>query len=170
MAKKIDNFEDLFCHQLSDLRNAEYQLTQALPKMAKAASDPALKKGFETHLQETEEQLRMVDELFETLGWEPEDVTCQAMKGLIKEGEEAIKEFEPGPLLDVALIIAAQKVEHYEWSGYGSVSTLAEKLGLTEAVNVLRQIEEQESATDRKLTEVAKNINEEAADYAEAAE
>lgn len=168
--KKIDNFEDLFCHQLSDLRNAEYQLTKALPKMAKAASNPELKAGFEQHLKETEEQLATVDRVFEMLGWEAEDVTCQAMKGLIKEGDEAIDEFEEGALLDVALIIAAQKVEHYEISGYGSVCALGEKLGLTEAVKLLRQIEEQEAATDKKLTAAAMKINEEAAEYADAAE
>lgn len=168
--KKIDNFEDLFCHELSDLRNAEMQLTQALPKMAKAASNPDLKAGFEQHLKETEEQLATLDEIFESMGWEPEKITCEAMKGLIKEGDEAIKEFESGPLLDVALIIAAQKVEHYEISGYGSACALGEKLALTDVVKKLRMIEEQEAATDKKLTEAAMMINEEAADYAEAAE
>lgn len=168
--KKIDNFEDLFCHQLSDLRNAEYQLTQALPKMAEAATDPALKQGFQTHLKETEQQLATVDGIFESLGWERDDVTCQAMKGLIKEGEEAVKEFEKGALLDVALIIAAQKVEHYEISGYGSACALAKKLGLADVQTKLRAIEEQEAATDKKLTQAAMTINEDAASYADAAE
>jgi ferritin-like metal-binding protein YciE len=170
MSKKIDNFEDLFCHELSDLRNAEMQLTKALPKMAKAASNPDLKAGFEQHLKETEEQLATLDEIFDSQGWEPEKVTCEAMKGLIKEGDEAIEEFEPGALLDVALIVAAQKVEHYEISGYGSVCALGEKLGLSDVVEKLRGIQEQESATDKKLTEAAKNINEEAAEFADAAE
>lgn len=167
---KIDNFEDLFCHQLSDLRNAEMQLTKALPEMADAATDPTLKKGFETHLKETEQQLETVNRVFDIVDMEPEDITCDAMKGLIKEGKSAIKEFEKGPILDAALIIAAQKVEHYEISGYGSVCALGEKLGLTEAVKLLRQIQEQESATDKKLTEVSKAINEDAADLVEAAE
>ena len=168
--KKIDNFEDLFCHELSDLRNAEMQLTKALPKMAKAASNPDLKAGFEQHLKETEQQLATLDEIFESLGWEPEKITCEAMKGLIKEGDDAVEEFEAGALLDVALIIAAQKVEHYEISGYGSACALGKKLGLTDVVTKLRAIEEQEAATDKKLTAAAMNINEEAASYAEAAE
>lgn len=168
--KKIDNFEDLFCHQLSDLRSAEMQLTKALKEMAAAASDPTLKQGFEMHQKETEQQLETVNKVFEMVDMEPENITCEAMKGLIKEGQSAIKEFEKGPILDAALIIAAQKVEHYEISGYGSVCALAEKLALTDAVKLLRQIEEQEAATDKKLTEAALNINEDAADYAEAAE
>lgn len=170
MSKKIESFEDLLCHELSDLRNAEMQLTKALPKMAKAASNPELKKGFETHLKETEEQIKILDQVFEMAGWEPEKVTCEAMKGLIKEGEEAVDEFEEGPLLDVALIIAAQKVEHYEISGYGSVCALAEKIGMDEECKLLRQIQEQESATDKKLTKAAMSINEEAADFVDAAE
>src|SRR5688572_14692909 len=111
---KIDNFEDLFCHELSDLMNAETQLTKALKEMADAATDPELKKGFQTHLKETEQQLENVKRVFESIEMEPEKITCEAMKGLIKEGKEAIDEFEAGPLLDCALIICAQKVEHYE--------------------------------------------------------
>ncbi len=170
MSKKIDNFEDLFCHELSDLRNAEMQLTKALPKMAKAASNPELKAGFEQHLQETEQQLEIVNRVFEMIDMKPENITCEAMKGLIKEGEEAIDEFEEGALRDVALIIAAQKVEHYEISGYGSACALAEKLGFDDAVVELRKIQEQESATDEKLTKAAMTINEEAASFADAAE
>lgn len=168
---KIDNFEDLFCHELSDLMNAEMQLTKALPKMAKAASNPDLKKGFETHLKETEDQIEKIKKAFESIDMEPEKVTCEAMKGLIKEGEEAIDEFEEGPLRDVALIIAAQKVEHYEIAGYGSVCTLADALGFEEAKTLLGSILEQEKATDEKLTKAAMSINEEAVEqYAEAAE
>ena len=167
---KIDNFEDLFCHQLSDLRNAEMQLTKALKEMAEAATEPTLKQGFETHLRETEQQLETVNRVFKMVDMEPEDITCEAMKGLIKEGKSAIKEFEKGAILDAALIIAAQKVEHYEISGYGSVCALGEKLGLADAVELLRTIEEQEAATDKKLTEAAKKVNEQAISYAEAAE
>ena len=167
---KIDNFEDLFCHELSDLMNAEMQLTKALPEMAKAASSPELKKGFETHLKETEDQIEKIKQAFESIDMEPEKVTCEAMKGLIKEGKEAIDEFEEGPLRDCALIIAAQKVEHYEIAGYGSVCELAKKLGFDEAKDLLGQILEQEKTTDEKLTKAAMNINEEAAGFAEAAE
>jgi ferritin-like metal-binding protein YciE len=167
---KIDSFEDLFCHELSDLLNAEMQLTKALPKMAEAASDPALKAGFEKHLKETEDQIEKVKRVFDMAGLESEKITCEAMKGLIKEGDSAIEEFEEGALRDVALIIAAQKVEHYEWSGYGSAVALAKKLGLTEEAAILHEIMEQERVTDEKLSEAAKNINEEASEIAEAAE
>ncbi len=167
---KIDNFEDLFCHELSDLMNAETQLTKALKDMAAAASDPTLKKGFETHLKETEDQIEKIKKAFASVEMEPEKVTCEAMKGLIKEGKEAIDEFEEGPLRDCALIIAAQKVEHYEIAGYGSVCALAEKLGFDEAKEILGSILDQEKATDEKLTEAAMNINEDAASFAEAAE
>lgn len=167
---KIDNFEDLFCHELSDLMNAETQLTKALKDMAAAASDPTLKKGFETHLKETEDQIEKIKKAFASVEMEPEKVTCEAMKGLIKEGKEAIDEFEEGPLRDCALIIAAQKVEHYEIAGYGSVCALADKLGFEEAKNILGSILDQEKATDEKLTKAAMNINEDAASFAEAAE
>ena len=165
---KIDNFEDLFCHELSDLLNAETQLTKALPEMAEAATDATLKKGFQTHLKETEQQIEIVKQVFELSDMEAEKITCEAMKGLIKEGKEAIEEFEPGPLLDCALIIAAQKVEHYEIAGYGSVVALAKKLGFDEQAELLTGILEQEKATDVKLSEASNNINEEA--FEEAAE
>jgi ferritin-like metal-binding protein YciE len=167
---KITTFEDLFCHELSDLMNAETQLTKALKEMAAAASDPALKEGFETHLQETEGQIEKIQQAFESIDMEPEKITCEAMKGLIKEGKDAIGEFEKGPLRDCALIIAAQKVEHYEIAGYGSVCTLAEKLGFDEAKELLAEILEEEKATDEKLTEAAMNINEKAYSVADAAE
>ncbi|HEU4838098.1 MAG TPA: ferritin-like domain-containing protein [Micavibrio sp.] len=168
---KITTFEDLFCHELSDLMNAETQLTKALQEMAEAASDPTLKEGFETHQQETEGQLEKIQQVFESIEMEPEKITCEAMKGLIKEGKDVISEFEEGPLRDCALIIAAQKVEHYEIAGYGSVCALAEKLGFDEAKELLGEILEEEKATDEKLTEAAENINEKAYDeVADAAE
>lgn len=159
---KVESFEDLFRHELSDLYSAEKQLTKALPKMAKAATDPALKKGFETHLAETVTQIEILDQVFELCEFKPERITCEAMKGLIEEGKEAIEEIEKGPLLDCALIIGAQKVEHYEIAGYGSMCQLAENMGWTEAKNLLGKILDQEKATDEKLTKVANKINYEA--------
>lgn len=156
---KVESFEDLFRHELSDLYNAEKQLTKALPKMAKAATDPALKKGFETHLKETEGQIEILDRVFEACDMKPERITCEAMKGLIEEGKEAIDEIEEGPLLDCALIVAAQKVEHYEIAGYGSMCQLAENMGWMEAKKLLGQILAQEKATDEKLTKAAQTIN-----------
>jgi len=167
---KIDNLYDLFVEEISDIYNAEKQLTKALPKMAKHASNPQLKAGFEKHLAETEDQLAKLDKVADICDFKFKSITCEAMKGLIKEGGEAFDEFAEGPVRDVALIIAAQKVEHYEISGYGSLCALADKLGWTEAKTILRSIEEQEAATDKKLTELSKAINEDAADLAEAAE
>lgn len=159
---KVETFEDLFRHEISDLYSAEKQLTKALPKMAKAATDPTLKKGFETHLKETEGQIEILEQVFELCEMKPERITCEAMKGLIEEGSEAIDEIEEGPLLDCALIVAAQKVEHYEIAGYGSMCTLAEQMGLTKVKSLLGQILDQEKATDEKLTKAAQTINPEA--------
>ncbi len=159
---KVETFIDLFRHEMSDLYNAEKQLTKALPKMAKAATDPELKKGFEKHLAETEQQIEILDRAFEECDFKPERITCEAMKGLVEEGKEAIDEIEKGPLLDVALIVAAQKVEHYEIAGYGSLCALAQKMGMTKVDRLLQQILEQEKATDEKLTQIAMNINDEA--------
>lgn len=165
---KVETFDDLFRHELSDLYSAEKQLTKALPKMAKAATDPKLKKGFETHLKETEGQIEILDQVFELCEIKPERITCEAMKGLIEEGSEAIDEIEEGPLLDCALIVAAQKVEHYEIAGYGSMCTLAENMGLKEAKKLLGKILEEEKATDEKLTQLASAVNQQA--MAQAAE
>ena len=159
---KVETFDDLMRHELSDLYSAEKQLTKALPKMAKAATDATLKKGFETHLTETEGQIEILDQVFEELGVKPERITCEAMKGLIEEGKEAMEEIESGPLLDCALIVAAQKVEHYEIAGYGSMCTLAEQMGLSKVKKLLGQILEQEKSTDEKLTKAAMKINPEA--------
>lgn len=164
---KVDNLNDLFIMEISDIYNAEKQLKKALPKMAKHASDPKLKKGFETHLAETEEQIEILEHVFEMCDIKPKRVTCEAMKGLIEEGSEAFDEFEAGPVLDCALIIAAQKVEHYEVSGYGSLCALAKKLGWNEAAEQLHGIMEQESETDEKLSQLAESINQQA--YAQAA-
>ncbi len=164
---KVDNLHDLFVMEISDIYNAERQLTKALPKMAKHASDPKLKRGFETHLAETEDQIAKLESVFEMCDIKPKRVTCEAMKGLIEEGSEAFDEFEEGPVLDCALIIAAQKVEHYEISGYGSLCALAKKLDMADAAKILHGIMEQESATDVKLSALSDSINQEA--YAMAA-
>jgi len=167
---KVETLEELFLEEISDIYNAEKQLTKALPKMAKHATNPDLKKGFETHLAETEGQIEKLDKVFEIIGEKPKRITCEAMKGLIEEGSEAFDDFEEGPIMDVALIIAAQKVEHYEISGYGSLCAIAEKLGYNDAVKLLRSIEEQERATDEKLTKLAlSSVNDEAANFAQAA-
>lgn len=159
---KVDNLHDLFVMEISDIYNAEKQLTKALPKMAKHATDAKLKAGFEKHLAETENQIAKLDKVAELCDIKFKSVTCEAMKGLVKEGGEAWDEFEKGPVLDCALIIAAQKVEHYEISGYGSLCALAEKLDYSDAIKILREIQEQEVSTDEKLTELSKTINQQA--------
>lgn len=156
-------FEELFIEELSDIYNAEKQLTKALPKMAEAASNDMLSEGFLKHLEETQGQIARIEQLVEDEGLTLKNKKCAAMEGLIEEGKQAIDEIEAGPLLDVALIIAAQKVEHYEISGYGSLIELAKLLGYDSAVELLAQTLEEEKSTDEKLTELAVgDINEEA--------
>lgn len=164
---KIATMEDLFRHELSDLYSAEKQLTKALPKLAKNATNPELKAGFTTHLEETQGQIEILDQVFELLEVKPERITCEAMKGLVEEGNEAIDEIEKGPLLDAALIVGAQKVEHYEIAGYGSMCAMAKKMGRDDVAKLLHQILEQEKATDEKLTTIAEDMDDE--DFAQAA-
>ena len=145
----------LLAQEIKDLFNAENQLAKALPKLAKAATDPTLKDAFKTHLEETKVHSQRLEEVAKLLEISPKGKVCKAMKGLIEEGQETIGE-EGDPLLkDLALITAAQKVEHYEISGYGSVRALAETLGLTEVVELLQATLDEEGATDKILTNIA---------------
>jgi len=161
-------FEELFIEELSDIYNAEKQLTKALPKMAKAASNQELSDGFTTHLEETEGQIERIEKAVKAEGLTLKRKKCAAMEGLIEEGKEAIEELEEGPLRDVALIIAAQKVEHYEISGYGSLIELVKLLGYDKAVKLLSETLEEEKATDEKLTVLATgDVNEEAREFRE---
>ncbi len=140
-------------------------MVDALPKMAKAASDEQLKEAFHEHLKETRGQIKRLEKIFSTLEFEPGGQRGDAMEGLIEEGEEILKEkdeMEPA-VLDAALIAAAQRVEHYEMAGYGTARTYAEKLGEKEAADLLRETLEEEGAADRKLTKLAeRSINFEA--------
>lgn len=165
------SFEELFIMELSDIYNAEKQLTKALPKMAKAASNEELIEGFETHAEETEKQVRRIEKLIKSEGLALKRMKCAAMEGLIEEGKEAIDEIKDGPLLDVALIMAAQKVEHYEIAAYGSLIELAKLLEYDDAVELLSQTLEEEKATDEKLTEIAVGgVNEQAQEFREQAQ
>ena len=155
---KIRTFEDLFVEELKDLYNAEQQLTRALPKMAKAASTPELKKAFEQHLEETKNQVQRLEQVFELIGAPVKGKTCQAMKGLIEEGQELVKEGMESPVLDAGIIGAAQRVEHYEIAGYGTARTMAETLGHTKAVKLLEQTLKEEKAADEKLTRIAESV------------
>ncbi len=159
----IDTLEEAFVHELSDIYNAEKQLTKALPKMAKAAANEMLAAGFETHLTETENQVIRIDQVAEICGIKLKRIKCKAMEGLIEEGKDVIEDGEEGPVRDAMLITAAQKVEHYEIASYGSLVELAKKLGYEEAAGLLAETLEEEKATDEKLNELAINeVNDEA--------
>ena len=149
--------------ELKDLYSAENQLLKALPKMAKAASNPDLKRGFTEHERQTRKQVDRLDRIFKDLGKSPRGKKCVGMEGLIEEGNELIKEKPDRDVLDAGLISKAQHVEHYEIAGYGTVRTWAEKLGYDEHAELLQQTLQEEEQTDRKLTELAESaINVEA--------
>jgi ferritin-like metal-binding protein YciE len=159
---KLETLHDLFVSELKDLYSAETQITKALPKMAKAASSPELRTAFEGHLEETQRQIERLDTVFEHLEISPRGKKCKAMMGLLEEGKEMMEMDADEAVMDAALIAAAQKVEHYEIAGYGTVRTYAELLGYDEAARLLQETLDEESATDEKLTDLAEKINVEA--------
>jgi ferritin-like metal-binding protein YciE len=159
---KLDSLQKLFVEELRDLYHAENQITKALPKMIKAATDPALKAGFQTHLKETEGHVRRLEEIFERLGESPKGKKCKAMEGILEEGEEMVKQKAEPAVHDAGLIAAAQRVEHYEIAGYGTVRTYARLLGDHESARLLQETLDEEGATDKKLTQLAEAINVEA--------
>lgn len=154
-SKQLDSMASLFVDQLRDLYDAEKQLTKALPKMAGAAHSPALKAAFQQHLRETENQVTRLERVFQSTGQSAEAETCEAMQGLIAEGEEVVKATGDPDVKDAALIAAAQRVEHYEIAGYGCARTFAQRLGNQEAARLLQQTLDEEGATDKKLTQLA---------------
>lgn len=163
MSDSMMSLQDLFKHELADLYSAEKQILEALPEMIKVTSNPKLKNGFETHLQETEEQKKRLEELCEKEGIELENVTCKGMQGVIEEGKEMLKMDAEPEVLDAGLIIAAQRVEHYEIAGYGSAAAHAKQLGMKDAAKVLAKTMDEEIATDKKLSKVAESkVNKEA--------
>jgi ferritin-like metal-binding protein YciE len=156
---KINTLHDVYVDQLKDLYSAETQLIKALPKMAKAAHDETLKKGFEQHLEQTKGHAERLEEIFENLDEKPTGKKCKAMAGLVEEGSEAIGEDATPEAKDAMLIAAAQRVEHYEIAGYGCVKTYARLLGYEEAASLLEETLGEEVQTDEKLTEAAEAIN-----------
>ncbi len=152
------SLDELFKEELQDLYDAENQIVKALPKMAEAASDEELASAFEQHLEVTKKQIKRLERVFQQLSLEPQSKTCEGMQGLLKEGEKMIREIERSPVLDAALIGAAQKVEHYEISGYGTARTMAEVLGRQDAAELLEETLEEEKETDDNLTEIAESI------------
>jgi ferritin-like metal-binding protein YciE len=135
---KLDTLKTLYTHELRDLYNAEGQLLKALPKMAKAASSEELRDAFEKHLEQTKSHVERLEEVFEDIGEKPKGKTCRAMKGLIEEGSEILQEDGEESVIDAGIIVAAQKVEHYEIAGYGSVRTFAQLLGKDRSAELLQ--------------------------------
>ena len=151
----MPTLRELFVHELSDLYSAEKQITEALPKMAKAASFPELKQAFETHRDETEGQIERLQQVFETIGKRPQGKTCAAMDGLVEEGEEIMEEYKDSPAGDAGLLAAAQAIEHYEITRYGTLAAWARQLGNAEAERLLRETLAEEEKTDKLLTDLA---------------
>src|SRR5436190_17641875 len=151
----LDTLKDLYVSELKDLYSAENQILKALPKMAKAASNPSLKSAFQEHEAQTQGQVQRLEQIFQQMGKGPGGKACKGMQGLIEEGEEMMKEDAEPEVLDAALIAAAQRVEHYEIAGYGTVRTYAQQLGETQAARLLQQTLDEEGETDKKLSSLA---------------
>ena len=158
-SNQVSTLEELFVEQLQDLYSAETQLIDALPKMAKAAHAAPLKAGFKAHLAQTKEHTRRLERILKNLKQEVGGKTCRAMQGLIKEGDEMISEDAVPVVKDAGLIAAAQRVEHYEIAGYGTVRTFATLLGHRQHAATLGKTLKEEGDTDKKLTAAAKTLN-----------
>jgi len=159
----MQKLQELLLSELADIYNAEKQLLKALPRMAKAANSEGLRDAFEAHLEETEQQVERIEQVFEEFDKRPQSKKCKAMEGLISEAQEVISEFKGDQNLDAALICAAQKVEHYEIATYGCLCTWAELLGNREALRLLKETMNEEEQADQNLTELAESsINAEA--------
>ena len=154
----LQSFDDLYVAQLQDLYSAETQLVDALPKMADAATHPELKRAFRDHLDETRRQRDRLEQIFQSLDADPDGETCQAMKGLVKEGQEIIDADAPDDVRDAGLIAAAQRVEHYEIAGYGTVQTFAERLGRADDARLLGQTLAEEKEADGLLNQIALSV------------
>jgi len=155
---ELETLRDLYIHELKDLHSAEKQLTKALPKMAKAATNEDLAAGFEEHLAQTEEHVNRLEKILESHDESTRGPKCKGMEGLIEEGKEMIEEDGDHDVRDAGLISAAQRVEHYEIAGYGCARTYAEVLGDRNGADLLEKTLEEEAATDKKLTELAKTL------------
>jgi ferritin-like metal-binding protein YciE len=162
--KDIGTLDDLFVHQLRDIYYAEKQIVQTLPEMIEKATDSSLKRGFETHLGETKNHVKRLEQVFKMHGVEAKGIDCPAIDGIIEEADDIIADVEDKKVLDAALIAAAQAVEHYEITRYGTLIAWAKQLGRPDCASVLQQNLEEEKATDAKLTSLAeRNVNVKAA-------
>jgi ferritin-like metal-binding protein YciE len=164
---KLESLQDALLHELKDIYSAEKQLTRALPKLARAATNPDLAAGFEQHLEETEEHVNRLEGIFKELEASSRGEKCKGMEGLIEEGSKLLEEKGEPAVLDALLISAAQRVEHYEIAAYGTAIAFAEQLGLKNVSKTLKQTLAEEEATDKKLSELAETrINVEASNPA----
>lgn len=155
---KMDTLKTLYLNELRDLYNAEQQLVKALPKMAKGASSEELQDAFEKHLEQTKTHVERLEEVFQDIGEKPKGKTCKAMKGLIEEGSEILSEDGDESVLDAGIIVAAQKVEHYEIAAYGSVRTFAQLLGKDRSADLLQETLDEESEANELLNKLAEDI------------
>lgn len=161
-SKEKKTLKQLFEDGLKDIYSAEKQLTEALPKMAKACENEELEEAFEHHLKQTKKHVERLEKVFDKLGIDKDGETCEAMKGLIKEGDEIIEKYAESPVRDSALIIGAQKIEHYEIASYGSLCELADVLGMGKVADLLGRTLDEEKETDDLLSEIAQDVNDEA--------
>ena len=157
LSKPIKNLDDLFVHTLEDIYYAEKKITKALPKMVEKVSDPQLESAFLTHLAETENQIQRLEQVFKMHGAEAKAVKCPAIDGIIDEAQEILGDAKDNEVLDAAALAAAQAVEHYEITRYGTLVAWAQQLGRNDCADVLRQTLEEEKATDLKLTAIAES-------------
>jgi ferritin-like metal-binding protein YciE len=169
MAKEPKTLDELFHDTLKDIYFAEKKILSALPKLAKAAQNEDLRAAFQKHERETQGQVKRLDSVFQLIGKKPQGKKCPAIIGLSEEAQEIAKEYKGSPALDAGLLSAAQAVEHYEISRYGTLRTWAEELGLNEAVSLLEQTLEEEKATDKALTELAEAVVNQEAEQQKAA-
>lgn len=153
-----ETLQKLYVEQLKDLFSAETQILEALPKMIQRTTHADLKRGFQEHYQQTEQQKQRLEEIGSMIGESLEGHECKGMKGLLEEGDEAMKEFTDSDVLDAALIASAQRVEHYEMAGYGCARTYANMLGFAEQATILQRTLDEEGETDHKLTELAETV------------
>ena len=158
----METLNELFEDTLKDVYFAENEILKALPKMAKKATSEVLQQAFTSHAEETQEQVKRLDQIFKLIGKKPEGKECHALKGLVKETEELMDEAKSGPVLDAGLIACAQAVEHYEMARYGALSAWAEQLDMEDAGELLDETLDEEQAADQKLSEIAEDINSEA--------
>jgi ferritin-like metal-binding protein YciE len=158
MAKEPKKLDDLFHDTLKDIYYAERKILTALPKMAKAAQSVDLRSAFEKHLTETEGQVGRLEQVFDLIGKKAQGKTCDAIVGIVEEGQEIMKEYKGSPALDAGLLAGAQAVEHYEISRYGTLKTWANELGLKDAVRLLDATLQEEKNTDATLTKIAQSV------------